>query len=127
MIPVEQALKPIAKAPFLVPAVVFGWNLVGRLEDATLAPFCLRMHWLTFLFLPVLPTAVYLVDDSRAPDYAFAGKLSLSDFHRLYRGRLGAFYRSVFDETVEKLRRNGLYLLGGLVLFAAILYLSTPR
>jgi hypothetical protein len=107
-------LRDVRRAPVLVRMNGCGFTLLGTLADEVLAPAVLRMYWITLLFVPVVPLSVYLI--GRTPG-AFGNavvlkRLSLRDFHKLYRGRLGAFYRSVFGEV------------GRLLLFALLVTLA---
>jgi hypothetical protein len=110
----DARLRDVRRAPVLVRLNGCGVALLGTLADELLAPAVFRMYWITLVFVPVMPLCVYLI--GRTPG-AFGTavvlkRLSLRDFHGLYRGRLGAFYRSVFGEV------------GRLLLFALLVTLA---
>ena len=78
-----------------VGVVLLGWQF-----DELLAPYYLRMHWFTVLFVPVIPLGVYLVIDEASGELTFAKKLSTSRFHRIYQGQLIRFYATVLGEVI---------------------------
>jgi hypothetical protein len=122
-------LRDVRRAPVLLRLNGCGFTLLGTLADELLAPAVLRMYWITVVFVPVVPLCVYLI--GRAPG-AFGSavvlkRLSLGDFHRLYRGRLGAFYHSVLGEVGRLLL---FALVATLVITVAVLayvYLIRPH
>lgn len=59
-----------------------------------------KMYWFTALWVPLIPICVYLVDVPMGASYRFLKKMSLSDFHSIYSGRLGKFYLTVLGEAV---------------------------
>jgi hypothetical protein len=110
-------LRDVRRAPVLLRLNGCGFALLGRLADEALAPSYLTMYWLTVFFMPVVPLAVYLIGNPE-PAKRFGAarilkRLPLGDFHRLYRGRLGAFYRSVLGDL-------GRFLLPALLITLAL-------
>ena len=96
----KERLQPITEAPSLRRVNGIGVTLLGTLRDDALKPMCFKMHWITVLWIPLIPICVYLVDNPAGPSYRFYRSLSVFDFHSLYRGRLGKFYLSVAGEAL---------------------------
>lgn len=58
------------------------------------------MYWFTFLFVPLFPICVYVVEAHSGTTFRFLGQLALSDFHSIYRDRLPRFYLMAVVEGV---------------------------
>lgn len=77
----------------------FGFCLLGTLETPATHPSGLKMYWYSAAFLPIIPICVYLVDSPRPGIYQLKARVSLGEFHRVYRGKLFRFYMSVLSES----------------------------
>jgi hypothetical protein len=77
----------------------FGFCMLGSLETPATRPSELKMYWFSAAFVPIIPICVYLVDSPRPGTYHLRARISLRDFHRVYRGRLSGFYKSILSES----------------------------
>lgn len=118
----KAKLKDIASAPPLRRLNGFGCSLVGTLSDEALKPLCLKMYWLTALWIPIIPLCVYLVDTPLGGSFRFYKKLSLSDFHSIYRKRLWTFYLTVIAESLLTI-----FIVAAAVLLVTLLFSAFRR
>jgi hypothetical protein len=93
-------LKPIGSGPVLWRVNGCGFTLHGWLKDELLDPYIIKMHWFTFLWIPIFPLAVYVVDRADVDQYRIFRKMSFWRFHKIYWGRLTRFYLTVAGESV---------------------------
>lgn len=93
-------LAPVNTPPVLVRVSLTGFTLMGVMRESYLNPRCFMMYWFTVLGIPLIPICVYLVQPVGRRSYTFYRKLSLSQFHSLFQGRMAGFYLGIVKETV---------------------------
>jgi hypothetical protein len=96
----KAKLQDISSAPMLRRVNGAGFCLLGMLTDDLPKGYYIKMYWFTMLWVPMIPICVYLVDEPKGSYYRFFKRMSLSDFHSIYKGRLGRFYLTVLGEAV---------------------------
>jgi len=77
----------------------FGFCLLGTLETPATHPNELKMYWFSAAFVPIIPICVYLLDSPRPGIYHLKARVPLKEFHRVYRGKLFRFYKSILAES----------------------------
>lgn len=108
-----KRLRPLQGGPLLGRINGCGFTLLGWIKDEALHPCILKMHWLTLLWIPLIPLNVYAVVRDDVDQYRIYRRLSLFSFHRLYWGRLTKFYLTVAGESL-------LWLLAMIVVLGAV-------
>ena len=78
-----------------------GWWLSGRWRDpGMLGESYMKMLWFTFLYVPVAPLSVYLLEREGRVETVL-GRLSLRNFRDIYPGRhMRLYFSSFFDGII---------------------------
>lgn len=114
----KTRLKKINSAPMLGRINGCGFTLYGCLKDELLDPHIIKMHWITILWIPLIPLGVYVVDRGDYDQYRIYRRMSLWRFHRIYWGRLTRFYLTVVGESL-------LWLVGIIAILAFVAFVAT--
>ena len=80
-----------------------GQTLLGDYRPREMAPLRFAVSWFTFLYVPLLPTGIFLLDAQPQDPFpgsrthTFYGELTFRDFYRLFatRGGVGILLRTV--------------------------------
>lgn len=94
----RQYIKPIGEPPTLYRFNGIGQTLLGAQRELAGTSMYIKGCWLTFLFIPIVPTGFYIIRRDRGL-FRFYGKLSIFAFIKLYRWRLFTYYLSVLAES----------------------------
>lgn len=95
-VPIDSTMR----SPFLRTVNGFGCRFSGWLADPVNPVVYYKIHWLTFLFIPVLPLGVYALhkDQSSYPNYLIFGRVPVSTFAEKFgRRALKPLFNSYFE------------------------------
>jgi len=118
----RKVLTPVDYAPALRRVNGFGFGLYGRLYQPELHPLRFKMYFFTAVWIPIIPVCVYLVEIRRGIAFRFYRKLTLQEFHTIYRGRLIRFYMTVLGESIFLLVMVAVVLTVAILAVTALCY-----
>ncbi|MFM5953133.1 MAG: hypothetical protein ACKOPE_02370 [Novosphingobium sp.] len=93
----QNAFKTLKKAPGLGRTNGMGSGLYGWLRDSRLSKGYIKVHFVSILWIPVLPLAGYVVDGVYN-EYRFYRKISLWNLARIYLFRIISLYLTALVE-----------------------------
>lgn len=94
-----------------------GTTLLGYLNDErVLGPRYFTIYWFTFLWIPIIPISIYLVEPIGDRKYKFLGSIARPRLAEIYPGRCVGFY-------VKSIIEGAVYLILIALLLATVAYL----
>lgn len=93
----SSIFRPIAKVPAMGRTNGMGSGLYGKLRDDRLSQGHIKVHFVSLLWLPVIPLSAYVVDGFYN-EFRFYWKVSLCNLVKTYKWRVIPLYLSALVE-----------------------------